>query len=676
MNIQQLIAYPQGTTEPITYPSGEVVLDLFKDEPIPLVLNVDDFTNVDEADASYSKPLQMPGTKKNNLFFNHIYDITSDSNFNPHKTTKIIVKEGSINTFEGYMQLNDIIIKEGAIVYDVTLYSDAINLKDRLSTKLLRDLDFAELNHGFNEDNIKDSWLGNLTLDNTLPADSFAGTGTTTDVVKYPFVRWNNDSTYYIAQGKISTLIKSDFFRPFINLLYIFKSIVRDAGYSINSNFLNTAAFNKLYVDFSKGWYLPGGGGTSGQFRVSNSTSVSYGTSISSVDMDSVDDNTIASNIIGSNYYDTATDIMTTTSVNGMCHINLDLFVSDGGTGTHCNIFNGTAYTSMNISYTSINFFTNPGDTIEIKISRGAGTLELSASSNIYFSIRSDTQFINDTLLGDKGDINQWDFFKSVKNMFNLVVIPGDNDNITIEPYNDWVDTGKIINLTNKIEEDEIKYSPITGLAKKIVFEYAEDKDDWITINHNSPNRWKYPHAATMPIDLFDKVEQKISSSAFSSTYIKDILGVGIIAPQIIDNDYNNVWNNNMRVLYDNGVYTSGVDIESYAFNSTDYLRFSSVDSYPNTSNTNSYNFGVVNYSVIGSVLNSLYNVYWAKYISELYHKDTRMVKVSANLKSSDISDMNFNDIILIKNKKFRLHKIDYRAGAISKLELINIKDL
>ena len=111
MNNQQLIAYPQDTTQPITYPTGEVVLDLFKDEPIPLVLNIDDFTNVAEAEASYSKSFDIPGTKNNNLFFNNIYDITSDSNFNPHKQTKIIVKEGTINTFEGYMQLNDIVHK-------------------------------------------------------------------------------------------------------------------------------------------------------------------------------------------------------------------------------------------------------------------------------------------------------------------------------------------------------------------------------------------------------------------------------------------------------------------------------------------------------------------------------------------------------------------------------------
>ena len=70
MNNQQLIAYPQPST---VFSTDEVILDLFTSEPIPLTLNVDDFTNAAEADASYSKSFDIPGTKKNNKFFNNIY---------------------------------------------------------------------------------------------------------------------------------------------------------------------------------------------------------------------------------------------------------------------------------------------------------------------------------------------------------------------------------------------------------------------------------------------------------------------------------------------------------------------------------------------------------------------------------------------------------------------------
>jgi hypothetical protein len=41
-----------------------------------------------------------------------------------------------------------------------------------------------------------------------------------------------------------------------------------------------------------------------------------------------------------------------------------------------------------------------------------------------------------------------------------------------------------------------------------------------------------------------------------------------------------------------------------------------------------------------------------------------------------DISKLNFNDIILIKNTRYRIYKIEYRADAMSKLELITLRNL
>ena len=108
-----------------------------------------------------------------------------------------------------------------------------------------------------------------------------------------------------------------------------------------------------------------------------------------------------------------------------------------------------------------------------------------------------------------------------------------------------------------------------------------------------------------------------------------------------------------------------------------DYLLFSPLDSHPITSSTKSYDFGVVNYGIGGvAVLHSLYNEYWAKYIDELYHKDTRIAKVKAFLSARDISEFRFNDVIIIRNKKYRVKKIDYNQNHLSTLELITIKDL
>jgi hypothetical protein len=712
MNKQQLIAYPQDTTEPITYPTGELVLDLFKDEPIPLVLNIDDFTNVAEADASYSKSFEIPGTKNNNLFFNNIYNITSDSNFNPHKKTKIIVKEGTINTFEGYMQLNDILHKDGAITYDITLYSEAVNLKDILSDRVFRDLDFTELSHDYNETNIKNTWSGNLPYIN-YNASGFRQGST----VKYPLVRWNNISHYSSQFNSVRITNTSDFFRPFVKAKYLVQRIIKEAGYTFTSNFLSSTKFSKLFVDFNNATDI--NTLTDGFQCVPVNTSTIYGATSTNLDFTATYVNPISTST-ASNYYDTSTDVFTSPQNSLKVNVNGNLYfnnpsgststaklvlrkVTAGGNVQIYTLFSGVAIADNSTTYaptwksfnsSGLNIVLDTNDTLQLRMqitggdcllydNVALGTTSPQSGSRVGFAIESDLMNVNNIVANYRGDVNQWDFIKGFIDMFKLVITTDENNtnNLIIEPYKDWVDSGNLINLTNKVDDNEIKYSPIDGLAKKLIFKLKEDDKDYITINHNKPNEWKYSHNEINDIEIFDEVENEVEVKELSATYVTSILGSEIFAPQILDEDINDNWENKMRIMYDNGVqtlitdsYDNGADFDD----ETEYLLFTMVDSYPvNASTSNSYNFGVVNYQGAGgAVLNSLYNVYWLKYIDELYHKDTRIVKIEAYLTTDDISKIKFNDIILIKNKRFRIHKIEYRAGAMSKLELITIKDL
>ena len=699
MNLQ-LIAYPQGTTEPLSYPTGEVVLDLYKDEPIPLVLNVDDFTNVAEKASSYSKTFEIPGTKNNNLFFNHIYDITSDSNFNPHLKTKIVVKEDSIDIFSGYLQLNDIINKGEEISYEITLFSEATNLKDTLGERVFRDLDFSELNHHYDKYNVEDSSIlgTGITLLNTLPADSFAGTGTTTEVVKYPLVRWNTSSYGHPSANTIIAPKIWDFYRPFLNCKYILDNIFRDAEYSYQSSFLNSTSFNRLYNDVN----TETGDEEVEIFLSDVNTSAIYNTSWTNVDFNTA---SASSNYIASDYYDISTDEMDNLNGNQWQGVNpnpgLEIIIPSGTrvielrykrtatTGSITYWYAGTSTKSSgdfmyNLGTTYYNTGGLPGDKIEMQIRCTSGTFTLGSLSSGYYKMSTDLIDFNNILaLNSKGDVNQWEYFKDFIDMFNLLIMVDDNNPklLNIIPYKDWVDTGNLLDWTDKIDDTEIKHTPIDGLARYVKFKHTEDADDWITFNHNHPNNWKYLYEYYGNIEIYDADENIIELKNLASTYCKFMFSnTDIFAPQIINNDMTENWENKLRVLYDNGEQnvSSGYIYTQAPFNFFyKYSLFTAADTYPVNSNTSSYDFGVVNYQGTGgAVLNSLYNVYWSKYIDELYHKDTRIVELKVYLTSKDLSEFKFNDVILIKNKKFRVKKIEYKSGAMSKVELITIKDL
>ena len=134
--------------------NGQVILDLYEDEDIPLTLSVDDFKNVAEKVQSYSKAFNLPATKRNNQAFDNIFDITRTDTgivFNPYIKTKCELKQDGFILFEGYLRLIDISNKDGETSYNVNLYSEAIALADFLKEKTFRDIDFTELEHQYTQ---------------------------------------------------------------------------------------------------------------------------------------------------------------------------------------------------------------------------------------------------------------------------------------------------------------------------------------------------------------------------------------------------------------------------------------------------------------------------------------------------------------------------------------------
>jgi hypothetical protein len=688
-----LIAYPQSITFSSAYssPTGEFILDLYKDEGIPFEFKVDDFTNVAEKSSSNSKSFEIPGTKNNNLFFNHIYDITSDSGFNPHIKTKVIYKENGIDIFTGYLQLNDIVSKNDNVSYEITLFSSTTNLKDDLSSKKLRDLDLTELAHTYSEVDIKQSWDDNLTYIN-------AGTSgyRTGGTIKYPFIRWNTDASY--SSSLISVKNMDSVYRPFINSKYIVQKMLAESGYTFTSNFIDSLAFNKLFFDV----HDEGDGVGMPQVIAETPGATTYsGSTWTNLDF------TISSpNVFSANLYDTTTDIFTSVANNTIVApiIKLDLITTTSTSIEVRIIYTGSSpsqYTQspvvvannliVNGTYTLTYVWSafsqltlDIGENIEVQIKADNNTT-LGVNSNIrYLQYLTSAVDINTNLLGYRGDISQWDLFKGFVDRFDLMIMADENNphNLIIEPYKDWVDSGNTLDWTNKIDDREIKFTPITGLSKQIIFSLEEDTPDWGTIPHNYPAINKWPHYYNTEVELTDKELEKIHTKGFSSTEISRNLGGQLVAPSIINTDTSVLnWKNKIRLLYDNGIQplsSHTITIVSEHWNNQDeYLLFSPVDTYPITSNTKSLDFGVVNYGISGPpVLNSVFNIYWLKYIDELYHKDTRIAKVKAYITAKDLSEFSFNDIITIKNRKFRVKKISYKSDALSILELITIKDL
>tara|TARA_R100000988_G_C4002210_1_gene169835 strand:- start:2185 stop:2619 length:435 start_codon:yes stop_codon:yes gene_type:complete len=114
------------------------------------------------------------------------------------------------------------------------------------------------------------------------------------------------------------------------------------------------------------------------------------------------------------------------------------------------------------------------------------------------------------------------------------------------------------------------------------------------------------------------------------------------------------------------------------------YLQFSHltdvptiVSTPPASTDTNDFNFGESQYLLgLGDTsVNNLTNRFWLPYLMELYHPDTKTMTLKVNLTPSDIATFKFNETVFIKNRQFRVNKIEYQAGQLSTVEFVLIND-
>jgi len=246
---------------------GQVILDLYKDESIPLNLSVDNFTNVDEKIASYSKSFLIPATKRNNIIFSHYFDVTRTQNhdpyvFNPFAKTKALIKDDTVTIFEGWMKLINVQEKDQQVSYNINLYSEPTTFCDYLKASTIGELDFMELGHNYDWDTIQDSWDDTVGIPLTTPlnVNSFAydpalGVNNT-NVMKYPVQNWTGTFQLFQITNPADTIAAMGFesmCRPFVNCKYLLDKMFEVTPFTYESNFLNGAYFKKLFMDFNWG---------------------------------------------------------------------------------------------------------------------------------------------------------------------------------------------------------------------------------------------------------------------------------------------------------------------------------------------------------------------------------------------------------------------------------------
>ena len=773
VNIDTVTVLPTfSNADDVTLADGQVILDLYEDEDIPLTLSVDNFKNAAEKVQSYSKAFKLPATKRNTRIFNFIFDITRTTlntlDFNPYRRTKCIMKENGFILFEGYLRLIEASNKKGETSYNVNLYADVTALKEILADRTLGDLGLSELEHTYDRTNIQNSYNTSGTgIAYTNPNTSGFRDAYTT--VKYPFCDWNHQAVKYLPffpfPSPLPTLYNprfhnlADTFRPWINMKYIVDRIfsAADMPFGYVSAFFDSDDFKNMYMDFNWGGEttIPSFNQTSEILQTGTGSSITeqfptfgrlgpknFNTGsnpISITPTSSMPLNTGHGYAGAANQYGTSYTAQYDNQI-----FNIDFSYTFIGNAPPTNPSSlACRWTHLKASDLSLNVITEgvnmtnvsngyyfiPGFSVTSEQWNGSFEIELMQGDLIYAeaawdgSVPSstkaehivttiDSQMIDASLLSLRGSLSQWEFLKGIMTMFNLVSLPSENDSnlINFEPYGDVFITntaskdtsnlslaGRSIehDWTDKVDISEMKLSPLGDLTKHTHFKYANDEDDYMlsVYKKSVPNVVTNGHdygSALYSVPLANLLEGKtdIVAEPYSATIIKPYMDIytSLIIPtmySMTDAGESEGFENSPRIMFNNGVVNITSPSSYYipqqnnvaGENATSYLQFSHFTDFLPTNSSRDLNFGPCQLVIPGATSppNNLFTLYWLDYINELYHPDTREMTLKVNLSSSDINLFKFNDKVFIKNRTFRVNKIDYKPNDLSTVEFILI---
>lgn len=222
--------------------ANDTILDLFKDEDIQLSDNVTGLFDLGIIPADFTRQITLPGTKKNNAFFEHVYDISvqSPDTFATNIKVPCYLDFGGIYLAQGYLQLNKVNIYANKFIdsYEVTIFGAVSSFAREINRNFLTDLSsLAQYNHTASLAAITGSWTGSL----------FSGS------IVYPLaeygqkIEFSPETPEFGIDAMDDGLCVQDF-KPAIKAKIVWDAIFNEAGYTYSSSFIDNGGLENIYL--------------------------------------------------------------------------------------------------------------------------------------------------------------------------------------------------------------------------------------------------------------------------------------------------------------------------------------------------------------------------------------------------------------------------------------------
>ena len=504
--------------------------DLNVDKQVPLRIDMSsvEVGRVGEFFGIGSQTFALAGTKENNRFFNHAYDVAQDDVPAMYNTLPCSVLLNGETMIIGSVTLLSVVASDdGWVTYNVQVGDKVLQFEEGLASKLIKDANWSGYTHTLSSGSVIDSWDDNLLSGSVYyPMVDYGRDQENSKLYQSaPIFAVTSSGAFDVSNATIaspSNPAKMKQFLPAIKVKDTLDVIFQQAGFNYTGSFTETDDFDNLYILNKPGKGL--GVQLSGSSIATFSANQGSPQAISTYGSDVLVQQNLET-FDPSNSYSTSTMEYTAPSTGdyaftGRIGVNL---ASIGSSGDKVSVEFRLMYEDTGTWFTLNETFIilgNTSGTYELtlpyngplaqgtrlalfvqftKLTSFTGSILLNNASSLFTATQAPASYNNATVdmaLQWEPKTKSIDVLKGILEQFNLVMTPkaGDRYTIEIETFDDWMRAGEVVDWTNRYDTAKrIKVEhTVSKLQKELFLKNKDDVDRFSKITIDSDPNEQY----------------------------------------------------------------------------------------------------------------------------------------------------------------------------------------
>ena len=666
------------STEITNYEIGGVFnkLDLFKDESVSITDSIKNLKDPSKIFTAFSQQFSVPASKNNSKIFKHYENANVVNSFDARFKADALIKLNGADYKKGKLKLNGVSLKDNSPnTYKLVFFGETVELKDLLNDRELSSLEYPDsLNFDYNYNNLRSKFITEPeSLDVCVPL-----------ITHSKNMRYSNSGYRDAVTQEYLTPFD---LKPAIKVRRIIEAIQNTVPQIQFSNeFLNTTDFNNLWLWLHrvKGFASEsdeGGGQTIITNRFGKPTTEANNFQLTSGN--EVRQAYVFLQVYSYNYRIQKNVNMQFNIVPASASDEFTLVVrraSDNKELVRTDYTGSTSYT-INEQFSVYNYGTGLFDVYVDLISNDTfsitsftatvtGTRNTGSTYTDFTGIYTapNLSLSNKFIVGNQmPKMKVIDFLTNIFKMFNLVAFK-DGNKMKVLPLSDFYNSGVTYEITKYVD---IEKSTIEKLQqfKNVTFDF-KSKKSFLVEKAEEINGVKFAHEQVGNNDWdggnydISLDFEKMMYERLSNEDTRSLSNIGQGA--MLDKDFKPTIGKPLLLYIKREYNPSQLQIRNEAGTGLETINYYNRPSqvYINTSgnvtsSSSTLNFGTDIDEYFREVKGTdLFSKYYIDYITDVYNRQGRVLKIDAYLPLSIILNLKLNDTFTIANKLYRINTI------------------